>query len=382
MPPNSALRLTAAAAVLSLASCVVHAQAQDGPANSSLFTSSDRNLSFQYPADWTAAEDSGRIRLTAPDGSKYVISRDSLSPAPTGNAANNTAVQQAAARLAHPLLTDGSYAGVKLLTVDAGTGAIYRYRGKGSKSDYDLAEVWVAVIGAHNVVMVPATAPQPDHFYELSTLFRSMAFADTPKPTAGGAAGKGAQNQAGAGANRTNSAAGTFAPPGSGLGASSAAIQRGVVRQPAADTEMERYDGHLIPGDGGFTLRVNHGPTATATWSRTVGTASYTGTYTGEEGNYSVSLTRAQGAPLGLPETIKLTLRSTGGMVAGTYISATTPAARQIAELRLTEVDAGNIRLHAGSLNNANSNRANKRNSQRRINPGTVVGGGINVVQP
>src|SRR2546423_5631792 len=135
------------------------------------FTASDRNLTFSVPQGWKADESGGKINISGPDGSRYVLIREGLPAAPSGEAANNAALKEAAQKLAQPLVSGSSYAGVRPITVDAGTGAMYRFRGRGAKSDNDLAEVWVASVGNHTVALLPESAPQPDHLYELSSLF-------------------------------------------------------------------------------------------------------------------------------------------------------------------------------------------------------------------
>src|SRR5579872_3450253 len=155
MPPRQLSTHTALAllVLLSLLPCSGWAQTQNDERLT--FSSGDKNLSFAYPKGWKVVEEGDKVRLTAPDGAKYALLRDTLSPVPTDDPANNAALRDTAEKLASPLLRKNSYAGVKPLTVDAGAGAIYRFRGTGTKSDYDLAEVWFAVIGPHSVVLLP-----------------------------------------------------------------------------------------------------------------------------------------------------------------------------------------------------------------------------------
>jgi hypothetical protein len=350
--------------------------AQTNDAEWRTFAAADKNLSFSYPSAWKVAEEGTTLRLAAADGATYTLRRDSLSPAPTGDPANSAALRSSTAEMVKPLLKEAGYAGVKLLTVDSGGGAIYRYRGTGTKSGYDLAEVWVAFIGAHNVVLLQAAAPQPEHFYELSTLFKSLTFADAPKRPAG--SGR-PQPQAGASKPPASGAASTAQPAGT---ASADTTTRSAANGKTA--ELERYDGHLITGDGGFTLRIMTGNTATADWTRSYERAAYTGTYSGEDGTYLVHLARSGTGATQPADGLNLATKSTGGMVGGEYWSASIPAHRQIAELKLTEVESGNFKLRGtksgqGQTNGA-AGRNNARRGRNRLGAGTVVGGGINVI--
>ena len=143
-------------------------------------------------------------------------------------------------------------------------------------------------------------------------------------------------------------------------------------KQANVDRPMERYEGHLIAGDVGFNLRIYHEGKASADWSRSAGqTLRYTGTYTGEEGNYVTKLT-LQPSSSG-PTPLTLTVRSLGGMVTGQYVAAGT-APRSAQELRLMEVEAGDVKLHgsrrsaSGSRRSTTGQRTTKRHAPGRLN--------------
>lgn len=357
------------------------ARAQD--AAGQRFTAADHNLSFTLPAGWRAAEEGATVHLTAPDGAKYTLAPVQAA-APAGGttlAADNPALRSAAETMVKPLLTDSGYAGVKLLAVDAGDGAIYRFRGKGAKSGSDLAEVWFAVVGPHTVALRQEAAPEPDHGYEIGTLFKSLTFADAPAKAAGrGARGGQAANRAqGAAAGRRQAA--TTTAQSAAPAATRAAATAPATTASAKQTIMEQYEGRLTDGDVGLTLTLNHGGTVVADWTRTVAhPLHYAGAYTGEDGAYSATLKLGSDTPVMAPQTLKLFIKRTGGMATGQYALGDSGALHPIADLRLVALDEGDgILLRGSNLgHHFTGSRATNRTNRRRGNSNRAARNAMN----
>src|SRR3989442_14775528 len=83
------------------------------------FTTSDKSLSFTYAQGWKVEGDGAKITLSAPDGSKYTLTRDSIPSPGSGEPANNPALKTAAENLVKPILGSSGYAGVRPVDVDA-----------------------------------------------------------------------------------------------------------------------------------------------------------------------------------------------------------------------------------------------------------------------
>lgn len=126
---------------------------------------------------------------------------------------------------------------------------------------------------------------------------------------------------------------------------------------------LERYEGHLTPADGGFSVTLYHDGTASAEWTRQSGAAvHYSGAYSGADGNYRIKLTPAAGQT-GAKETLSITSQSTGGMVKADYAEGAA-VHRDANSLRLMEVDSGDVKLKstkAGSGRSAAGRSANRR---------------------
>lgn len=133
-----------------------------------------------------------------------------------------------------------------------------------------------------------------------------------------------------------------------------------------ARTELETYEGRLEPGDISFKLHIFDGGRATAEWERKIAASTrYEGTYSGTDGNYSIKLdpvARDQGKD---SSGLNLTLRSTGGMVKGSY-AAGTGSPRDAAELKLTGVSTPNSRLGGAKKGGQSANRSQRNNNANR----------------
>lgn len=343
----------------------------------STFSASDKNLSFTVPAGWKAEDNGGKVAITGADGAKYVLIRDGLPSVPNGEAANNAALKDAAQKLAQPLLSGIGYAGVRPITVDAGSGAMYRFRGRGTQSDNDLAEVWVASVGSHTVALIPASAPQPDHLYELSSLFKSIAFADSPSAGRGGGNRRNAQPakppQSPGGSLAGGSTAGSSSAGGSAAGSSptrpqqNGNVTRAAQRNLNQGKTAEEYTGHLMEGDVSFSMKLFDDQTATADWASTPEKSShFTGTYTGTDGNYVVKLTRSTGDNQLSAKGLTLVTRGLGGMETGTFTTDASTAKRNIAELKLSSVEGDSAGKGKMGANRRMQQRRNQMNRGRR----------------
>jgi hypothetical protein len=148
-----------------------------------------------------------------------------------------------------------------------------------------------------------------------------------------------------------------------GMASIAFAQQSGIRSSASSDHRLlERYDGHLTSGDGGFSLTLNHDGTASSDWTRPNGTVShFAGSYTGTDGNYSVKLGSKSGEAAAA-DALSLTTRSTGGMVTAQYAEGAR-VKRNADSLRLMEVDSGDAKLK--STRAGTSSRASSRHNSR-----------------
>ena len=148
-------------------------------------------------------------------------------------------------------------------------------------------------------------------------------------------------------------------------------VQDSVASTSTSRTELETYEGRLDPGDVSFKLHIFDGGRASAEWERKVGASTrYAGTYSGTDGNYSIKLNPSVPDQAAEASALNLTLRSTGGMVKGSY-AAGTGIARDAAELKLTGVSTPNSRLGGAKKSGQTQNRQNtsaNRNANRNAN--------------
>ncbi len=320
------------------------------------YRAADGNLSFTYPDGWKAEAEATAIRLTGPDGARYNITVGTQAEA-TGDPANSAALRTQAETLVKPLLSSPSYAGVRPVTVDAGSGAIYRFRGRGTKSDTDLAEVWFAQVGSHTVTLLPASAPEPDHFYEVSMLFKSIAFADAPSGGRRQAAGGGRQRNGDPKSEVRSPQGGVTPSPLHPLTPSSPKVAL-----------LEAYTGHVRANDVGFEVRLNKDNSATATWNPALGEASHwSGTYTGEDGNYLVKLQETSGSnPVGA-KSLTLYMRGLGGEESAEYTTDVSSVKRPLSDIKLSEIGSNMRGVHALPGNQTGAGRNNRRNNGTRV---------------
>jgi len=330
--------------------------AQEGD-NRPTWVAPDRSISFRYPRAWRVTADGPAIHLTSPAADHYRLEVDTIKPYPSGDPTLSPDLRSRADASASKLAGSVTYAGVKPLTMSAGSGAIFRYRDQSASGSDHVAEIWFARAGGHTLALIPESMPGHDNSLELSALFRSAAFAGPGAPAAP-STGRPDPVRRGAAA-RTNSSAiqtrakGTATTPA-----------------PAANRVIERYEGHLLPSDISFGLKLFAGGLATADWSRATGTAlHYAGTYTGTEGNYAIRLALDPPSNVG-PTPLTLTMRSIGGMVTAQYSTAS-GAPRDAQSLKLMEVDAGDLKLRGTSANASRNGQGRAGNASNRRNRGS-----------
>src|SRR5262245_40925487 len=124
-------RLLNATLILTIAAGLARGQSE--------FKSADSAVRFAVPEGWRAEESGGKIRLIPPAGPALTMVRDPA-PAPSGDASRSDVLRAAAERLVKPVLSTYRYAGVRPVSVPGGSGAVFRFHGKGTKTDDDLTE--------------------------------------------------------------------------------------------------------------------------------------------------------------------------------------------------------------------------------------------------
>jgi hypothetical protein len=131
---------------------------------------------------------------------------------------------------------------------------------------------------------------------------------------------------------------------------------------PSPPKEMERYDGHLLPGDDGFTLHIYFGGTASAEWKERLDKVSnFNGTYTGEEGNYAIILNRVSGENTLNAQSLKLFMHALGGMENASFSQNSSLLRRNVADIALTSADVGNMQIRISKKPSANKKHTIKR---------------------
>ncbi len=142
-------------------------------------------------------------------------------------------------------------------------------------------------------------------------------------------------------------------------------------------SEMETYQGHLVQGDQGFTLQLNHYNTASLAWTDDTGmTVNFIGTYTGENGNYIVKLTPNNPPRNSRTTPFTLFMQGIGGEETAAFSPNKSTARLKVPSIKLMEVDGGNIKLHPpkqGSKTHTKSKKhrtTHKKRVVRHFDPG------------
>jgi hypothetical protein len=136
-------------------------------------------------------------------------------------------------------------------------------------------------------------------------------------------------------------------------------------------SEMETYQGHLIQGDQGFTLQLNHDNTASMAWTDNTGmTVNFVGTYTGENGNYIVKLTPNNPPRNSRTTPFTLFMQGIGGEETAAFSPNKSTVRLKVPSITLMEVDGGNIKLHPpkqGSKKHIKSNKHRNTHNKRVV---------------
>lgn len=112
-------------------------------------------------------------------------------------------------------------------------------------------------------------------------------------------------------------------------------------------SEMETYQGHLIQGDQGFTLQLNHDNTASMKWTDNTGMmVNFKGTYTGDTGNYIVKLDPDNPPKDSRTTPFTLFMQGIGGEEKASFSPGKSTIRLTVPSISLMEVDGGNIKLH------------------------------------
>ncbi|HLJ53419.1 MAG TPA: c-type cytochrome domain-containing protein [Chthonomonadaceae bacterium] len=147
------------------------------------FTSADGALAFEFPRRWQAEADGARIRITAPDGSHFFVTRDSISTLPGASPAANPDLNARAAELVRPLLPGAALAAAQPVAMDHGVGAAFRFTGPAKGGATPALTVYIAFVGRHSIVILPERAGQAAQTIGLAAIVQSLAFpAEMPKP--------------------------------------------------------------------------------------------------------------------------------------------------------------------------------------------------------
>ena len=148
------------------------------PVRADNYTAPDGKLTFSYPRRWQADNDGQRVRLTAPDGTRYFVLRDTVAATPGDSPAANAELKARALELVKPLLKDAEFAGGQPLTMDHGLGAAFRFHGPARTDTGPATAVYLAFVGKHSIVLIPERAGQSSQSIGLAGILQSLAFTD------------------------------------------------------------------------------------------------------------------------------------------------------------------------------------------------------------
>ena len=147
------------------------------------FSSSDNNLSFSYPRRWKAEMARDKVQLTPSDGSHYLLQIDTLEAFKGESPATDSELKLKIGKLVQALIQKPEFVSGSSLTMDHGSGAVFRYRPT-SSSDAPATSFYVAFVGKHSVFAIPEKAGQSSQAIGMSSIFQSLSFADSlPKAT-------------------------------------------------------------------------------------------------------------------------------------------------------------------------------------------------------
>ncbi len=142
------------------------------------FSSSDNNLSFSYPRRWKADMTGDKVQLTPSDGSHYSLQIDTLEAFKGESPATDPELKLKIGKLIQALIPKADFVSGSSLTMDHGSGAVFRYRPAGSP-DAPATSLYVAFVGKHSVFASPEKAGQSSQAIGMSSIFQSLSFADS-----------------------------------------------------------------------------------------------------------------------------------------------------------------------------------------------------------
>ncbi len=164
----------ATASVLLVTAPAVSAHAQK-------FSSKAGAFSFGLPQRWSAEEVGGSARISAPDGSVYILDRDCIRGATAATPLSDSSAKRYAQDTAAALGAVGAPERVISISMDHGQGASFRFKSGDGKT----IDVWVGFIGTRTFSLIPERAGQSSQTIGLSSIFQSLTAsgAATPPPS-------------------------------------------------------------------------------------------------------------------------------------------------------------------------------------------------------
>jgi len=167
-----ALAITLAVLGVILPGGIEHAKAEE------TYTAPDGKLTFTFPRRWTTENVGDRVRITASDGSHFLMLKDTISVLPGESPAANPELKSRATELVKPILKDAQFASAQPITLDHGVGAAFRFQSPSKSDAVPLTTVYLAFLGKHSIAILPEKSGQASQSIGLATIFQSVAFTD------------------------------------------------------------------------------------------------------------------------------------------------------------------------------------------------------------
>ena len=142
------------------------------------FSSSDNNLSFSYPRRWKADMSGDKVQLTPSDGSHYSLQIDTIETYKGESPSTDPELKLKIGKLVQTLIQKPEFVSGSSLTMDHGSGAVFRYR-PASLPDAPATSFYVAFVGKHSVFAIPEKSGQSSQAIGMSSIFQSLSFADS-----------------------------------------------------------------------------------------------------------------------------------------------------------------------------------------------------------
>jgi Planctomycete cytochrome C len=148
-------------------------------ANAQKFTSRAGSFSFSLPQRWNAEEQGGAAKITAPDGSVYILDRDCVKGGISGSPLNDAAARRYAADTAAALGATGNPIRSVSVQMDHGQGATFRFNTSDGKS----IDVWIASVAGRTFSLIPERAGLPAQTIAITSLFQTINTQANAVPT-------------------------------------------------------------------------------------------------------------------------------------------------------------------------------------------------------